>query len=76
LGVFGASLVQSMKRGALILPVLVLPLAVPSVIFGTITLQRATTGANALATFAILAGITLMTLALVPLAAARAISRG
>jgi heme exporter protein B len=76
LGVFGASLVQSMKRGALILPVLVLPLAVPSVIFGTITLQRATTGGNALATFAILAGITLMTLALVPLAAARAISRG
>ena len=76
LGVFGASLVQSMKRGALILPLLVLPLAVPSVIFGTITLQRATTGANALATFAILAGITLMTVALVPLAAARAISRG
>ena len=76
LGVFGAALVHSLKRGALILPILVLPLAVPSVIFGTITLHRAASGGDALSSFAILAGITLATLALVPLAAGRALNPG
>ncbi|MEO8531476.1 MAG: heme exporter protein CcmB [Deltaproteobacteria bacterium] len=74
LGTFGAALVQSLKRGALILPILVLPLTVPSVIFGTITLKRAAEGGDVVSAFAILAGLTLATIALVPLAAARALS--
>lgn len=74
LGTFGASLVHSMKRGALILPILVLPLAVPSVIFGTLALHRAADGGDVLSAFAILTGVTLATVALVPLAAARALS--
>ena len=76
LGTFGAALVISLKRGALILPVLVLPLTIPSVIFGTLTLAREVGPGDPLPTFALLAGINLMTLVLAPLATARALSSG
>jgi heme exporter protein B len=73
IGTFGAALTVGLKRGGLLLSLLVLPLYVPTLIFGAETVRR---GADGLATgtpLLLLAGITLGTLALLPFAAAAAI---
>ncbi|SMX42253.1 heme exporter protein CcmB [Actibacterium lipolyticum] len=73
IGTFGAALTVGLKRGGLLLSLLVLPLYVPTLIFGAETVKR---GADGLATGTptlMLAGITLGTLALLPFAAAAAI---
>ena len=73
IGTFGAALTVGLKRGGLLLSLLVLPLYVPTLIFGTEAARR---GAEALETttpILMLAGITLGTIALLPLAAAAAI---
>lgn len=73
IGTFGAALTVGLKRGGLLLSLLVLPLYVPTLIFGAETVAR---GAARLATATpvlMLAGITLGTLALLPFAAAAAI---
>ncbi|MFV0493328.1 MAG: heme exporter protein CcmB [Pseudorhodobacter sp.] len=73
IGAFGAALVVGLKRGGLLLSLLVLPLYVPTLIFGAEIVKRGTTG-EALATpLAFLAAITLGSLALLPFAAAAAI---
>ncbi|MDJ0628583.1 MAG: heme exporter protein CcmB [Rhodobacter sp.] len=73
IGAFGAALTVGLKRGGLLLSLLVLPLYVPTLIFGSETVRR---GAEGLATetpLLLLAGITLGAMALLPFAAAAAI---
>ncbi|MHC0053151.1 heme exporter protein CcmB [Actibacterium sp. D379-3] len=73
IGTFGAALTVGLKRGGLLMSLLVLPLYVPTLIFGAETVKR---GAGGLATATpalMLGGITLATCALLPFAAAAAI---
>ena len=73
IGAFGAALTVGLKRGGLLLSLLVLPLYVPTLIFGTEAARR---GAEGLATgtpLLMLAGITAGAIALLPFAAAAAI---
>jgi len=73
LGAFGAALTVGLKRGGLLLSLLVLPLYVPTLIFGAEVVRRAAEG-QALATpMALLAGLSLLALAIIPFAAARAL---
>lgn len=73
IGSFGAALTVGLKRGGLLLSLLVLPLYVPTLIFGTEVARR---GADGLATgtpLLMLSGITLASIALLPFAAAAVI---
>lgn len=73
IGAFGAGLTVGLKRGGLLMSLLVLPMYVPSLIFGAEVVARGAAG-QALATpLLFLAGITLASLALLPFAAAAAI---
>jgi heme exporter protein B len=74
LGAIGAALTVSLRRGGLLLAVLVLPLAVPLLIFGVSAASAAIIGPLPFGTpFAILAGLSLFTIALAPFAAAAAL---
>ncbi|MCU9848762.1 heme exporter protein CcmB [Defluviimonas sp. WL0024] len=73
IGTFGAALTVGLKRGGLLLSLLVLPLYIPTLIFGAEAARR---GGEGLATFTPLlmqGGITLGALAILPFAAAAAI---
>ncbi len=70
IGAIGAALTASLRRGGLLLSVLVLPLAVPVLIFGT---AAATGEAEAASAFAILCGLSLIMLVIAPLACAAAL---
>lgn len=73
IGAFGAALTVGLKRGGLLLSLLVLPLYVPTLIFGAETTRR---GAEALPTttpLLLLALITLGAIACLPFAAAAAL---
>lgn len=73
IGTFGAALTVGLKRGGLLLSLLVLPLYVPTLLFGAETARRATIGMDYSQTLAILAGVTAGAIALLPFAAAGAI---
>lgn len=73
LGAFGAALTVGLKRGGLLLSLLVLPLYVPTLIFGAEVVRRGAAGAAVETPLVLLAGITLATLALLPFAAAAAL---
>ena len=73
IGAFGAALTVGLKRGGLLLSLLVLPLYVPTLIFGADVVRRAVDGMTILTPLAMLGGITLAALALLPFAAAAAI---
>jgi len=73
IGAFGAALTVGLKRGGLLLSLLVLPLYVPTLIFGAETVRRGGDGLATATPLLLLAGITLGTLALLPFAAAAAI---
>jgi heme exporter protein B len=73
IGAFGAALTVGIKRGGLLLSLLVLPLYVPTLIFGAEVVRRAGQGADVQTPALLLAGITAGTLALLPFAAAMAI---
>jgi len=73
LGAFGAALTVGLKRGGLLLSLLVLPLYIPTLIFGAQSVVRKTEGLENTAAFAILAAITLLTVAITPFAAAAAL---
>ncbi|MBO0753341.1 MAG: heme exporter protein CcmB, partial [Bradyrhizobiaceae bacterium] len=61
IGVIGAALATALRRGGLLLPVLVLPLAVPVLIFGVAATNAAVTGPVPFGTpFTILCALTLM----------------
>ncbi|PKP69943.1 MAG: heme exporter protein CcmB [Alphaproteobacteria bacterium HGW-Alphaproteobacteria-4] len=73
LGAFGAALTVGLKRGGLLLSLLVLPLYVPTLIFGAELIARGSAGGATATPLLMLAGITAATVALVPFAAAAAI---
>jgi heme exporter protein B len=73
IGAFGAALTVGLKRGGLLLSLLVLPLYVPTLIFGAEVARRGAEGAVVATPLLLLAGVTLACLAALPFAAAAAI---
>lgn len=73
LGAFGAALTVGLRRGGLLMSLLVLPLYIPTLILGAEAVRRGTSGADPATPLALLSGITAATLALVPFAAAAAL---
>lgn len=70
IGTFGAALTVSLKRGGLLLSLLVLPLYVPTLIFGAEVARRGAEGLDITTPLLMLAGITCGSVALLPFASA------
>ncbi len=70
IGTFGAALTVGVKRGGLLLSLLVLPLYVPTLIFGAEAARRGAEGLDYAMPLIMLAGITCGTIALLPFASA------
>ena len=73
IGAFGAALTVGLKRGGLLMSLLVLPLYMPTLIFGSEVVKRGALGLAVGLPLALLAAITAGSLALLPFAAAAAI---
>lgn len=73
LGAFGAALTVGLKRGGLLLSLLVLPRYVPTLIFGAELVRRGASGMETQVPLLMLAGITAACIAVVPFASAAAI---
>ncbi|WP_281983046.1 heme exporter protein CcmB [Thalassorhabdomicrobium marinisediminis] len=73
IGTFGAALTVGLRRGGLLMSLLVLPLYVPTLIFGAEAVQRGAAGLPATTPLLMVAGITLGCFALLPFAAAAAL---
>jgi heme exporter protein B len=73
IGTFGAALTVGLKRGGLLLSLLVLPLYVPTLLFGAEAARRGAEGMDAATPLALLAGITFLAAAAMPFAAAAAL---
>ena len=69
----GAALTVSLRKGGLLLSLLVMPLYMPVIIFGTATVNAAVDGLNWLPPLAILGALFAASVALCPLAAAGAL---
>ena len=77
IGMIGAALAVALRRGGLLLPVLVLPLTVPVLIFGVSAAETAVIGPLMFGTpFLILCALTLMSLVIGPFAAAATLRQG
>lgn len=76
LGAIGAAVTVSLRRGGLIAPVLILPLAIPVLIFGVGAIAGGPHPDQSGGALLVLAAISLITSALAPFAAALAISSG
>jgi heme exporter protein B len=70
IGTFGAALTVGLKRGGLLLSLLVLPLYVPTLIYGAEMARRGVDGLDTTTPLLMLAGITCGTIALLPFASA------
>ncbi|AVO36366.1 heme exporter protein CcmB [Pukyongiella litopenaei] len=70
IGTFGAALTVGLKRGGLLLSLLVLPLYVPTLIFGAEVARRGATGQDLSTPLLMLGGITAASIALLPFASA------
>ena len=66
IGTFGASLTVGLKRGGLLLSLIVLPLYVPSLIFGADAVRRATEGQSPTTPILLASAISLAAVALMP----------
>ena len=76
-GLIGAALAVTLRRGGLLLPVLILPLAVPVLIFGVSASQGAIGGASPFGTpLTVLAALTLVSLVVGSVGAAAALRFG
>lgn len=73
IGAFGAALTVGLKRGGLLLSLLVLPLYVPTLIFGAEVVKRGAEGMSVGTPLALLAAITAGSAATLPFAAAAAL---
>lgn len=76
IGTFGAALTVGIKRGGLLLSLLVLPLYVPTLIFGAEVARRGAAGQEVSTPLLMLAGITLAVIALMPFASAAVLRMG
>ena len=70
IGTFGAALTVGLKRGGLLLSLLVLPLYIPTLVFGAEVVSRGAQGLSIGTPLALLAGITFGAVALLPFASA------
>lgn len=70
IGTFGAALTVGIKRGGLLLSLLVLPLYVPTLIFGAEVARRGAEGLAVSVPLMLLAGITMGVLAILPFVSA------
>ncbi len=70
IGAFGAALTVGLKRGGLLLSLLVLPLYVPTLIFGADAVRRAVDGQTVTTPLMLLAVISLGSIALLPFVSA------
>ncbi|MBV0893166.1 heme exporter protein CcmB [Paracoccus sp. Z118] len=73
LGAFGAALTVGLRRGGLLLSLLVLPLYVPTLIFGAEAVRLGAAGGDPATPLVFLAAITLAVLAAIPFAASAAL---
>ncbi len=73
IGTFGAALTVGLKRGGLLMSLLVLPLYVPTLVFGAEVVRRGGEGLGVAVPLAMLGGITLGAFALLPFATAAAL---
>jgi heme exporter protein B len=73
IGGFGAALTVGVKRGGLLMSLLVLPLYVPTLIFGAEVARRGAEGMQVQTPLLMLAGITLGVIAVMPFASAAAL---
>ena len=73
IGAFGAALTVGLKRGGLLMSLLVLPLYMPTLIFGAEVVKRGAAGMAVATPLALLAAITAGALAMLPFAAAAAL---
>ncbi len=77
IGLIGAALTVALRRGGLLLAILVLPLTVPVLIFGVAASNAAIVGPVPFGTpFTVLCALTLMSVVIGPLAAAIALRQG
>jgi heme exporter protein B len=73
IGAVGAALTAGVRRGGLLLSLLVLPLYIPVLVFGVGAVQRTVDGAAAGAPLMVLGALALFSLVLAPVAAAAAL---
>ena len=73
IGTFGAALTVGLKRGGLLLSILVLPLYVPTLIYGSDAVRRVVEGLDLATPILMVAGISLGSMAILPFAAAGAL---
>ena len=73
IGTFGAALTVGLRRGGLLMSLLVLPLYVPTLIFGAEVVRRGAEGGDVLTPLLMLGGITAGCVALLPFASAAAL---
>ena len=73
IGAFGAALTVGLKRGGLILSLIVLPMYVPTLVFGAEAVRRGASGGDAVVPLLLLAAISLGSAALLPFACGAAI---
>jgi heme exporter protein B len=73
LGAIGAALTVGIRRGGLLIAILVLPFYLPTLVFGARAAADAAEGRDPWPAFLLLAGLTLFVLALAPFAAAAAL---
>ncbi|MBY0331810.1 MAG: heme exporter protein CcmB [Acetobacteraceae bacterium] len=73
LGTAGAALTLGARRGGVLLPLIVLPLAIPSVIFGAAAIEAAAAGGTARPYLLLLAALVAAATPLAPLAAGAAL---
>jgi len=73
IGAFGAALTVGLKRGGLLLSLLVLPLYIPTLVFGAQAVIRGAQGLDPSGALLLLGGITAGSAALLPFAAAHAL---
>ncbi len=77
IGLIGAALTVALRRGGLLLAVLILPLTIPVLIFGVAASNAAVVGPVPFGTpFTILCALTLMSMVIGPFAAAAALRHG
>jgi len=73
IGTFGAALTVGLKRGGLLLSLLVLPLYIPTLVFGAEVVTRGAAGLPVQTALLLLAGITAGSVAILPFASAAVI---
>lgn len=73
IGAFGAALTVGLRRGGLLLSLLVLPLYVPTLIFGAEAVKRGAGAGDAVTPLLLLSGVTAGAMAILPFAAAAAL---